>query len=41
MRLIGRALKGFMFGDRLGAVDEERFLAAWVRVASQALDQER
>ncbi len=39
--LIGRAVKGFMFGDRLGVVGEDRFLAAWVRIASQALDQER
>lgn len=31
--LIGRALQSFMFGDRLGRVDEARFLAAWVELA--------
>lgn len=30
--LIGRALQGFMFGERLGRVDEERFLTAWVEL---------
>ena len=31
--LIGRALQSFMFGERLGRVDEGRFLAAWVELA--------
>lgn len=31
--LIGRALQSFMFGQRLGRVDEDRFLAAWVELA--------
>ena len=36
--LIGRALQSFMFGERLGRVEEERFLDAWVRLAMSTLD---
>jgi AcrR family transcriptional regulator len=36
--LIGRTLQGFMFGERLGRVEEERFLDAWVRFSRTALE---
>ena len=36
--LIGRTLQTFMFGERLGRVEEERFLDAWVRVAMGTLE---
>lgn len=36
--LIGRTLQGFMFGERLGRVEEERFLEAWVRFSRTALE---
>jgi AcrR family transcriptional regulator len=36
--LIGRTLQSFMFGERLGRVEEERFLGAWVRFSRTALE---
>jgi len=39
--LIGRKLQSFMFGERLGQVEEERFLDAWVRLATRALENNR
>jgi AcrR family transcriptional regulator len=39
--LIGRALQSFMFGERLGRVEEERFLAAWVELARTQFEQEK
>jgi AcrR family transcriptional regulator len=36
--LIGRTLQSFMFGERLGRVEEERFLDAWVRFSRTALE---
>ena len=39
--LIGRKLQSFMFGERLGQVEEERFLDAWVRLAVRALENNR
>lgn len=36
--LIGRTLQGFMFGERLGQVEEERFLDAWVGFSRTALE---
>lgn len=36
--LIGRTLQGFMFGERLGRVEEERFLEAWVRFSRTGLE---
>ena len=39
--LIGRKLQSFMFGERLGHVEEERFLDAWVRLAVRALENNR
>lgn len=35
--LIGRALKSFMFGDRLDVVERDRFIAAWVDLAVRLL----
>jgi AcrR family transcriptional regulator len=37
--LIGRALQSFMFGERLSQVEEERFVAAWVRLARTQFEQ--
>jgi AcrR family transcriptional regulator len=39
--LIGRALQSFMFGERLGRVDEDRFLAAWVQLARTQFEQSK
>lgn len=36
--LIGRALQSFMFGERLGRVEEDRFLDAWVALSRSALE---
>jgi len=39
--LVGRALKGFMFGDRLGVVDRDRYLAAWVDATKAVLSTDQ
>ncbi len=36
--LVGRATKGFMFGDRLAVVERDRFISAWVDLATRLLD---
>jgi AcrR family transcriptional regulator len=36
--LVARALKSFMFGERLTAVERERFIAAWTDLACRLLE---
>jgi AcrR family transcriptional regulator len=36
--LVGRALKGFMLGERLGVVERDRFVAAWVELGVRVLE---